>query len=136
MVDTPVATKEFIRGYVEALLWTGTSEDPLPLDQAGYTCADFTEEAMRAIRRDCEDFLASQSDLIRQCEGLGEYGQLSDQWSPWELAGHDLLLTRQGHGTGFWDRGLGELGEALSEAARAYGDTYVWETGDGSLGVG
>lgn len=32
-----------------------------------------------------------------------------------EQAGSDFWLTRNGHGTGFWDRGLGTVGEALTD---------------------
>ncbi len=31
---------------------------------------------------------------------------------------HDLWLTENGHGAGFWDRGLGDLGQRLTDAAR------------------
>lgn len=34
--------------------------------------------------------------------------------------GHDFWLTRNHHGTGFWDRGLGELGAKLSEIAQTF----------------
>lgn len=37
-------------------------------------------------------------------------------------AGHDLVFTANGHGAGFWDRGLGDVGERLSAAARASGE--------------
>lgn len=44
--------------------------------------------------------------------------------------GHDFCLTRNGHGAGFWDRGLGERGERLSDAARVYGEvSLTWFTG-------
>lgn len=39
--------------------------------------------------------------------------------------GHDFSLTRNGHGTGFWDRGHGELGEWLSDLARSAGTSGV-----------
>lgn len=44
-----------------------------------------------------------------------------------DRAGHDFWLTRNGHGAGFWDRGMGKLGDRLADAARAYGsvDLYV-----------
>jgi hypothetical protein len=32
--------------------------------------------------------------------------------------GHDFYLTREGHGAGFWDRGLGELGDYLTKIAK------------------
>lgn len=53
-------------------------------------------------------------------------------------AGHDLWLTRSGHGTGFWDRGLGELGDRLTEAAKSYGspdDHTPYDCGDGFADV-
>ena len=34
--------------------------------------------------------------------------------------GHDFVLTANGHGCGFWDRGLGEIGDRLTEATRGY----------------
>ena len=49
-----------------------------------------------------------------------------------EKAGRDFWLTRNGHGTGFWDEGLGgKLGDALTKKAEAYGsyDLYVGDDG-------
>jgi len=54
-------------------------------------------------------------------------------------AGNDLWYTSNGHGVGFWDREFHtsdgsineEIGDRLSEAARAFGETNVfWETTD------
>lgn len=42
-----------------------------------------------------------------------------------EQCGHDFILTRNGHGAGFWDRGHGEAGNRLSEAAKAYGEVHA-----------
>lgn len=37
-------------------------------------------------------------------------------------------LTRNGHGAGFWDRGLGALGTELTNACKPYGgvDLYIY----------
>lgn len=35
-----------------------------------------------------------------------------------EQCGHDIILTANHHGTGFWDRGLGDIGERLSVEAQ------------------
>lgn len=43
-----------------------------------------------------------------------------------EQAGHDLWLTRNHHGAGFWDRGRGEAGRRLTDAAHACGGVYLW----------
>ena len=46
-------------------------------------------------------------------------------WTVYEQHGHDFALTRNGHGTGFWDRGYGVVGGRLTEAAQAYGEHSV-----------
>jgi hypothetical protein len=52
----------------------------------------------------------------------------------WEMLGHDLWLTRNGHGAGFWDRNelkKDGLGDKLSDIARKMGekDPYVGDDG-------
>lgn len=41
-------------------------------------------------------------------------------------AGHDFWLTRNRHGAGYWDRGLGNLGKRLTESAHGYGEVCVY----------
>jgi hypothetical protein len=68
--------------------------------------------------------------MIADCEmsqkenDIPEYGD--GQYSNEQLAGHDFWLTRNGHGAGFWDRDLGEIGERLTKASEAYGSGYFW----------
>lgn len=50
---------------------------------------------------------------------------VADNWSllsdiDASQCGHDFILTVNHHGTGFWDRGLGELGRKLTAACRGY----------------
>lgn len=40
--------------------------------------------------------------------------------------GHDVWLTRNGHGAGFWDRGLGALGDRLTELVRPLGEAHAY----------
>lgn len=42
-----------------------------------------------------------------------------DGWSP-EQVGHDFILTTNGHGAGFWDRGL-PYGNELTELCKPFG---------------
>jgi hypothetical protein len=63
-------------------------------------------------RVDCIDFVLAQLDLLRQV-GLDQGFR----------HGQDFYLTRNRHGTGFWDRGYGHTGALLSEAAKVYGPT-------------
>lgn len=101
-----------IKAYIECALWSSTDDECEPLDSS-YDSDDLSDSARAEMERDCEDFYAANVvDLM----GI-DAGQ----------AGHDFWLTRNGHGAGFWDRGLGELGERLSRAAEVYGsvDLYV-----------
>ena len=105
----------FFDGYVECALWSSTDDsDPSggkPLDEYD---GDLTKKALASMRRDCRGFLTAE---VRAW--LAEGG-----WSDSE-AGHDFWLTRNRHGAGFWDRGRGEPGSKLTEAAHAYGSSYL-----------
>ncbi len=127
---------DFQTGYKVAMLWANAyTDDP---ETGEYMIADehpdlspsiwdFTPEAAEAAHDDCEAFLNmtwkghSVVDLIESATGYG-----------WEQAGHDFALTRNHHGAGFWDRGLGEAGDLLTEAAETFGESNLWvdaETG-------
>lgn len=68
---------------------------------------------------------ANQAMLERAYEAKGNESDYDEV-----RAGNDLWYTSQGHGVGFWDRGFPkDISDALSDAARAYGEDYVsWET--------
>lgn len=53
---------------------------------------------------------------------------------PWSAAAHDFILTRNGHGTGFWDSGRWHepWGDRLTELCRKFGEIYCY-VGDDSL---
>lgn len=46
----------------------------------------------------------------------------TDENYTWEHVGHDFWLTSQGHGAGFWDRDLDEVGDTLTDSASGYED--------------
>ncbi len=101
----------------------GRSNGGVPLDGC-----DFSPEAMETLKADCRDFIAGNvADLIRAESAVLGYCA--------ESAGHDFWLTRNGHGAGFWDRGLGEIGTRLSDASRPYGECYCWLDMDGLVNV-
>lgn len=88
------------------------------------------------------EFVADNlSDLlayVRWCYDGEREGFDHSQGYPESYAGHDLWLTRSGHGCGYWDRGLGELGDRLTEAAKAMGsadDHTPYDCSDGSADV-
>lgn len=48
-------------------------------------------------------------------------------------AGTDLWLTSNHHGAGFWDRGLGDVGDRLTKHAHAHGSSEPYIGDDGYL---
>lgn len=114
---------EFIDSYMETALWSSTDDSDDsggdPLDD-NYSIDDIAEKTRAAMRADCIAFVwANRADL--RASGL----------TPGR-AGHNFWLNRCGHGAGFWDEGLGDVGERLSKACRPYGDVYLY-THDGQV---
>lgn len=76
-----------------------------------------TNQAMEKAMSDCAAFIAECGplfDAAMNCYDNG-YGMHPDAGSAEAAFGHDFWLTRNGHGSGFWDRSeLGELGEQIS----------------------
>lgn len=114
--------ERFLNAYIECALWSSTdnADDSggQPLDE-NYDETDLTPETLAEFKRDCEAFQeANAADL--------------EHLDPAQ-AGHDFWLTRNGHGAGFWDRGLGELGERLSKASKVYGSVDLMVDSDGKI---
>lgn len=120
---------EFTRGYIDCAFWSETDErEPSggqPLED-NYTSADLSDEARAQIIADCGSFQAHHAEWLKRAYVSAGYGGAS-------RAGHDFMLTRNGHGVGFWDRGLGEVGELLSDAARACGSFGLYAGDDGKV---
>lgn len=110
----------FLRGYAEAILWADAyaydEDGELETDESAtyvYITPGKWWESIGIDLSDATDFYYSQ------CATMGSVNVDYSQH------GHDFALTRNGHGAGFWDRGYGEVGERLSDAARAYGEHHV-----------
>lgn len=82
------------------------------------------------IRRYVDDFAqANFEDIMEFLRLRRDFGEAAVALS---YVGHDLWLTANGHGTGFWDRGLDELGTRLAKAAHESGcnaDSYIGDDG-------
>lgn len=104
--------------YVICALWSSTDDSDNPLDDR-YGFDDLPAETLAKMREDVADFVnANEADLV-----------LSGQSEA--MIGHDFWLTRNGHGAGFWDRSLGEVGDRLTAACKPYSgvDLYVGDDG-------
>ncbi len=126
-------TEAFIRAYLECALWAthGPDEEPHQCENLDdiFGIDDIAPSALGATREECLDFIrANRRDLGLYCARMA-----NAEWSGEARAGHDFFLTRCGHGAGFWDRGLGALGDRLADAARVYGDAFYYPGDDGRV---
>lgn len=98
----------FLDAYLEAAFWT---------EQETAGNADLAPESLVQATRECAAFQDAAGDLLAALDD----GQ----------SGHDFWLTRNRHGAGFWDRGLGDVGDKLTDLAHAAGerDLYVGDDG-------
>ena len=120
---------EFILGYVTCAIWASIGDDEQPLDEK-YDGDDIAPETRKAMEKDCEKFIAENEAV------LGDYAEIigsHPEYSESEVAGHDFWLTRNGHGAGFWDRGIGETGDKLTEASKGFGEVNLYVGDDGKL---
>ena len=113
---------EMTKSYIDTALWVGLDwgnpeDEPTQLDE-NYNETDVSEAAWQQAESECRDFVESAGNLLADWDA----GQ----------AGHDFCLTRNGHGAGFWDRGL-SAGDALSDLARPSGESNLYVGDDGQL---
>ena len=120
--------EHFLRGYIACALWSSGDGGDGYLDDDSYELSDVARAKML---EDCEDFVKHHGDDL--AEYIERISYDPSQGEAEDYAGHDFWLTRNGHGAGFWDRGMGELGERLADAARAYGSVDLYAMEDGKV---
>jgi len=103
--------KQFKQSYIAAAMWSSTDNHGSPLDDLGLEIA---EDTLANIHTDCATFFGDQASVWIDA-GMSD-----------SQAGHDFWLTRNKHGAGFWDRGLGRIGENLTAAAHAFGEVALY----------
>lgn len=119
----------FFDAYVTAALWSSMDESTPqggePMD-SNYTKQDIESYTLEKMQDDCMRFILDNRD---------ELGRAMDYKIGYDFprAGHDFWLTRNGHGTGFWDRDLGEIGGNLTEGAQAMGEYNLYVGDDGKI---
>jgi hypothetical protein len=112
-----------LKAYMVAALWSTNDESDdrggEPLD-SNYDTDDIHPDTVAKMRADVEKFLADNAADIGDRE---------------EQAGHDLWMTRNGHGVGFWETPdwPAEPGERLTRAAKAMGEAYLYVGDDGMI---
>lgn len=119
----------FEGAYIECMLWASTDlceedEEPEHLDDKGFTIYDLAPETLELVRSECKAFQELAKNELDKA-----YAGINDIYYDESQAGHDFWLTRNGHGAGFWDRGLEYVGACLTAHAKTFGsqDPYSHE---------
>lgn len=133
---------KFFRAYIDAALWSSNDESDEsggdPMDR-NYDAWDIADETLDEMAVDCWHFLCAPTtasgntltDARRTIEIIDyaymdcafELG-ISGGHDAWQQAGHDLWLTRNGHGCGFWEdewTAVYDKAKILNSAARDLG---------------
>jgi hypothetical protein len=109
--------EQFALHYMLTALWSSTTDDDQPMDEAGLDVAD---ETLDKFRVDCTAFLM-QADVIAPDEDDSNLA-------------HDFWLTRNGHGAGFWDGDYEEeIGEKLTKLAKTFPEVNLYVGDDGKV---
>ena len=101
----------FTQAYLECAEWSGIDDGEREAFESSVS-PGWSDVSIRRAEQTCSDFRAIAGDLLDEIDDA--------------QAGHDLWLTRNRHGCGFWDRGLGKVGDTLTELAHPYGEAHVF----------
>ncbi len=111
-----------LQAYLNMALWSTTGDSGKPLRKEDHK---FALGTITIMAEELNDFVA----LVDR-EGIDWESVLTP-----EQFAHDFWLTRNYHGAGFWDRGLGKLGLRLTELAQAYGGCELYVGADGLIHI-
>lgn len=128
-----LTVETILAAYLETALWSSTDDNDQPLDNS-YSIDDIATQSKKLS-------FSEITTWLHYCNELGlidpfiEHYQDSPRYTVEERLGHDFWLTRSGHGTGFWDRGLGELGNKLTKATESFGSSDAYVGDDGKIWI-
>ena len=114
---------EFFDQYLETLLWSSCDPDTMESLDEDYGICDFEPKCLANIKKEALDYFYTSRHL---------WYSTPDSYGLTQHA-HDFALTRNGHGAGYWDRGLGKLGNKLTELSKVYGSIDLYVGDDGML---
>lgn len=108
----------FVRSYLTTACWAEFDSD---------TTVSFS--AMRQAFIDCDKFLGllDKHFMTADAERIANRAGKDLAY----LAGHDLYLTRNRHGAGFWDGDWDELGNKLTEICHEMKECQLYLGDDG-----
>ncbi|PWU21850.1 MAG: hypothetical protein C5B50_00775 [Verrucomicrobia bacterium] len=120
------ALDSFTQGYIMAAFFTctGTGDDE---DLEDATFADLHPDSLAAAISDCKEFQEQQAEWLEMACHFDGYDD--------ECAGRDFWYTRNHHGTGFWDRDIGNYSRILTDAAHCWGERGMYRGDNGLIHI-
>lgn len=118
------------------LLWSSTDDYGEPLDR-DFSPTDFNESDVQKLYGEFQKFVAVVEKEIS--DKIGDSWDCIDDFydlqQPVEnQTEHDYILTRNGHGSGFYDGDWArEVAFILSEAAKTQGEVFPYVGDDGKI---
>jgi hypothetical protein len=134
--------RQFLAGTLEAIAFTDgtdTDDELTGLDLTIEGEGGWGDGELMDMLHEGHEFMLKARDTIARRVGLGDLWADGVGYTTERLA-HDLWLTRNGHGAGFWDRKftygedgdpIPELGDELTALAEALGTVDVYKGDDG-----
>ena len=112
--------EEILKAYLECSLWTEEERMAEEIGIGGVSIFNFDQQSKEEARNEIISFL----------DNVGEVAYKMDNM----LLGHDIWLTRNNHGAGFFDRGYDKDVEAkLTDSALELGESVLYVGADGML---
>ena len=125
---TDVDLDSILTGYLAAALWSSTvGDESTPMDD-NYSADDVSEETVRHAAHDIKRFTT-----MCAARGIDLDTVAETQTHGLEHIGHDLWLTRNGHGCGFWDGDYPEHGDTLTAICKELGEVNLYVGNDGKV---
>lgn len=143
---SPKNIQKIIDSYLECALWTDGEEleeqdkkynqDLYKMDDEDWNESEI-KDYIDSIDLNVNNF--DEDSLIKTYLDIKKFlrivGFATDEIDESDI-GHDLWLTRNGHGTGFWDRGYDDdISDILTNAAKSLGSATLYLDTDGKINI-
>lgn len=99
-------------GYLTTMLWSSNDDKGEPLE-ANYGLEDIDSDSVDEAKTEIRLFMEKAGNLFT----------LEELKEPEDI-GHNFWLTRNGHGTGFWESGRYAKGDELTKIAKQFGEAH------------
>jgi hypothetical protein len=110
----------FLKQYLITALWSSSDQDGEHFDK-NYDIEDISEESISEAQKDCESFQEKAGEILDNYED--------------SKCGHDFWLTRNGHGSGFWDKDFysEKDKESLTKISKEFSQVDMYLGDDGKI---